>query len=158
MQSSDVSSSLPAVTSAATATEAEEESEATATVATTTEAASPPPPPPSSSTDVDPFQTVDPFASQSDLGSASENSGWFQPSGSVAVSAAVDPFVPKVESVETIPVVASPKVKKAAPKANPSLKGLIQMHSSQQQIDFLSYRCFKTIINCGSMGSANNKQ
>lgn len=160
MQSSDVSSSLPAVASTATAAEgeADAEVEAEATTAPTTETSSPPPP---SSTDVDPFETVDPFASHSDVGSAAENSGWFQPSTSDAVPAAVDPFVPKFEPVETAPVVASPKVKKAAPKANPSLKGLIPIHSSQQQVYSLSYRYLKTIIiinNCGSMGSADNEQ
>ncbi|CAF0755063.1 unnamed protein product [Adineta ricciae] len=128
MQSSDVSSSLPAVASVATV--AEGEAEATAAVATTTEATSPPPPPSSLSTDVDPFQTVDPFASHSDLGSAPENSDWFQPSASVAVSAAVDPFVAKIEPVETAPVVASPKVKKVAPKANPSLKDTSKQSST----------------------------
>jgi len=74
---------------------------------------------------VDPFQTVDPFASQSDIGSTTENNNWFQPSTNDETSTTVDPFLPKIAPIESLPVVASPKIKKAAPKVNPNLKGLI---------------------------------
>ncbi|CAF1464097.1 unnamed protein product [Adineta steineri] len=103
-------------------------------------------PPPSlpPTVDVDPFQTVDPFASQPDIDSTTANNDWFQPSTDITNSttvdpflpkpeptditnsAAVDPFLPKPEPTENIPVVvaaaASPRMKKAAPKANPNLK------------------------------------
>ncbi|UJR27176.1 hypothetical protein I4U23_008472 [Adineta vaga] len=113
MQSSDVSSSLPNVAPTTTA-------DAAAETATITSSSPPPPPPPT--VDVDPFQAVDPFSSHSDVVSTTENSGWFQPSNNESTPVMVDPFLPKVEPSVTVSVVASPKVKKAAPKATPNLK------------------------------------
>ena len=40
---------------------------------------SPPPP----DVGVDPFQTVDPFASQSEIGATTENNNWFQPPSTI---------------------------------------------------------------------------
>ena len=101
---------------------------------------------------VDPFQIVDPFASQSDVGSTTANNDWFQPPNNENTTATetVDPFVsqpteqklypvlptnteetvdpvqPKpTEPTENIQAVASPRTKKAAPKANPNIKGLL---------------------------------
>lgn len=72
--------------------------------------------------EADPFQTVDPFASQSDMNATTDNANWFQPTNTPTPATTVDPFIPKTESIETPPVTASPKVKKAAPKANPNIK------------------------------------
>ncbi|CAF3513299.1 unnamed protein product [Rotaria sp. Silwood1] len=72
--------------------------------------------------DVDPFQTVDPFASHSDISVTTANNDWFQPSKDNQSSTIVDPFLPKSEPTETLPVIASPRIKKAAPKANPNNK------------------------------------
>ena len=78
--------------------------------------------------EADPFQTVDPFASQSDTNATTttttttDNANWFQPTNNPPPAATVDPFLPKIEPVEPPPVTASPKVKKAAPRANPNLK------------------------------------
>jgi hypothetical protein len=96
-QSSDLSSSLPVVPTAATSSS-------------------------SPTIDVDPFQTVDPFASQSDIGATTANTDWFQPSNNENTPTAVDPFLSKTEPTENLPVTASPRAKKAAPKANPNLK------------------------------------
>ncbi len=95
--SSDPSSPLPVVPTAATSS-------------------SPP------TIDVDPFQTVDPFASQSDIGTTTANTNWFQPPNNENTPTTVDPFLAKPEPTENLPVVASPRAKKAAPKANPNLK------------------------------------
>ena len=72
--------------------------------------------------EADPFQTVDPFASQSDINATTANANWFQPANSPTPTATVDPFLPKTEPTETQPATASPRIKKAAPKANPNLK------------------------------------
>lgn len=73
--------------------------------------------------EADPFQTVDPFASQSDMNATTTNANWFQAANDPAPAVTVDPFVPKIEPTETPPAaIASPKIKKAAPKANPNLK------------------------------------
>ena len=74
--------------------------------------------------DVDPFQTVDPFACQPDLSAHTNNHDWFQPIQQQDNQPnEPDPFLPKPESTITTPaVVASPKVKKAAPKAQSSVK------------------------------------
>jgi hypothetical protein len=60
---------------------------------------------------VDPFQTVDPFASQSDIGTPTvlTNTDWFQSSNNGTI--AHDPFVSKNE--------ISTKKKEPAPKADP---------------------------------------
>jgi hypothetical protein len=94
--------------------------------------------------DVDPFQTVDPFASQSDIGSTTANNDWFQPANNDDTSTTVDPFVPKIESTGNLPVIASPKIKKAAPKVH---KGLIIFQSLHTTL-FLPYRCTKTTTSC----------
>ncbi|CAF0882259.1 unnamed protein product [Rotaria sordida] len=64
----------------------------------------------STAIDVDPFQTVDPFASQSDIGSPTTitNHDWFQSSNNGQIKN--DPFISKTE--------ISPKPKKIAPKVN----------------------------------------
>ncbi|CAF1269575.1 unnamed protein product, partial [Rotaria sp. Silwood1] len=64
----------------------------------------------STAIDVDPFQTVDPFASQSDIGlpTALTNNDWFQSSNNGITKN--DPFISKNE--------ISPKPKKTAPKVN----------------------------------------
>ncbi|CAF0815781.1 unnamed protein product [Rotaria sordida] len=74
---------------------------------------------PTPAVEVDPFQTVDPFASHADISSTTENNDWFQPSRDNPSSPIVDPFLPKTEPTESLPSVASPRIKKAAPKANP---------------------------------------
>jgi hypothetical protein len=53
---------------------------------------------PSSAIDVDPFQTVDPFASQSDIGSPTTltNTDWFQSSNNGTINN--DPFRPKTDN------------------------------------------------------------
>jgi hypothetical protein len=73
-------------------------------------------PPPDATVHIDPFQTVDPFASQSDIGSTTANKDWFQPTNNDNTTTTADPFVPKPEPPQDLPVVASPKLKKAAPK------------------------------------------
>lgn len=65
---------------------------------------------------------MDPFASQSDVGSTTANADWFQPPTNETTLAVVDPFVPTTEPTESLPAVASPRMKKAAPKANPNIK------------------------------------
>ncbi|CAF4343732.1 unnamed protein product [Rotaria sp. Silwood2] len=77
-------------------------------------------PPPT--VDVDPFQTVDPFASHADISSTTANNDWFQPSKDNHTSTVADPFLPKNEPTESLPPIASPRIKKAAPKANPNNK------------------------------------
>ncbi|CAF3610041.1 unnamed protein product [Rotaria socialis] len=72
--------------------------------------------------DVDPFQTVDPFASHSDVVTTTAANDWFQPSKEGQNTITVDPFLAKVEQTENVPTIASPKIKKAAPKANPNNK------------------------------------
>lgn len=65
---------------------------------------------PPSVIDVDPFQTVDPFASASDLGSPSSpstNNDWFQSTNN-HTSTITDPFASKTEN--------SPKAKATMPK------------------------------------------
>jgi hypothetical protein len=116
-QSSDLSSSLPVAPTATSSS-------------------------PTTTVDVDPFQTVDPFASQSDIGSTTSNTDWFQPSNNQTTSTTVDPFLPKTEPTESLPLVASPRMKKAAPKANRDLKGLIIFQSLLTNI-FLFYRYIK---------------
>ncbi|CAF2190332.1 unnamed protein product [Rotaria magnacalcarata] len=72
--------------------------------------------------DVDPFQTVDPFASHSDVVMTTAANDWFQPTKEDQNTITVDPFLPKVEPTESVPAIASPRIKKAAPKANPNNK------------------------------------
>ena len=74
---------------------------------------------------VDPFQTVDPFATQTDLSSLTANTDWFPVNQQGSSSDAVDPFLPRKEPepLHLVAAVASPKVKRAAPKANVPLKG-----------------------------------
>ena len=94
--------------------------------------------------DVDPFQTVDPFAAQSDIGATTANTDWFQPSdNNQHIPTAVDPFLSKTESTETPPVTASPKLKKAAPKANPNLKSCFIFQPFHLTLKFLFHRCTK---------------
>jgi hypothetical protein len=69
-----------------------------------------------SAIDVDPFQTVDPFASQSDIGSSANNE-WYQPSTNGASTN--DPFPSKAEippKNKTIP--SKPNIKQT-PAADP---------------------------------------
>ncbi len=68
---------------------------------------------------------MDPFASQSDIGSTTANNDWFQPTNNENTPTTVDPFLSKTEPTDNLPAVASPRIKKAAPKANPNIKGLI---------------------------------
>ncbi|CAF5032282.1 unnamed protein product, partial [Rotaria sp. Silwood1] len=63
----------------------------------------------SSNIDVDPFQTVDPFASQSDIGSSTTTNDWFQSSNNVPTTNY--PFGSKIEF---------PNTKNTAPKAKSS--------------------------------------
>ncbi|CAF1130692.1 unnamed protein product [Rotaria sp. Silwood1] len=63
----------------------------------------------SSNIDVDPFQTVDPFASQSDIGSSTAPNVWFQSSNNVPTTNY--PFGSKIEF---------PNTKNTAPKAKSS--------------------------------------
>lgn len=66
---------------------------------------------PPSSLDVDPFQTVDPFASQSDLGSPNGNlttHDWFQPTANNNSPTTTDPFASRttensLKSKTTVP-------------------------------------------------------
>ena len=68
---------------------------------------------PKSSIAVDPFQTVDPFASQSDIGSPTTltNNDWYQQTNNGANNN--DPFLSNNE--------VSPKYKKSAPKKAPNI-------------------------------------
>ncbi|CAF1069901.1 unnamed protein product [Adineta steineri] len=73
---------------------------------------SPFPTTPSSAIDVDPFQTVDPFASQSDIGSPTAiitNNDWFQSTNN-GTTTTNDPFLSKTEN--------TPKNDKFTPKSN----------------------------------------
>lgn len=76
--------------------------------------------------DVDPFQTVDPFASQPALGTTPSNNDWFQPSHQEISPNTVDPFLPTVEPTVVTSAAVSPRIKKAAPKAHPNSKGAIR--------------------------------
>ena len=80
---------------------------------------------PSSNIVVDPFQTPDLFASRSDTDRTAANNIWFQSINNEHLSTTVDPFLPKPKSTESLPIVTSPRIKKAAPKANANLKSLI---------------------------------
>jgi hypothetical protein len=73
--------------------------------------------------DVDPFQTVDPFACQSYIESTATNSDWFQPEEQKDASTTADPFLPQTEPSVSISTIASPKIKKAAPKVQANPKG-----------------------------------
>ena len=85
--------------------------------------------------DVDPFQTVDPFASQADVDPTVAANDWFQPSQSTLTH--TDPFVSQNEPPQETPpapleAVVSPKTKRAAPKANGNAAGLIRCSSSKR--------------------------
>ena len=89
---------------------------------------------PTLAVDVDPFQTVDPFASQADVDPAVAANDWFQPSQSTLTSA--DPFVSQTEPPQETPpaaieAVVSPKTKRAAPKANGNPAGWIRRSSPE---------------------------
>lgn len=74
-------------------------------------------------TDVDPFQTVDPFAAHNDISSSTANTDWFQPTQPNTSPDAVDPFAPRFESKQvSAPDIPPQRVKKAAPKLLPTNK------------------------------------
>ncbi len=96
-----------------------------------------------------------PFAFQSDIGSTTANIDWFQPSNNENMLTTIDLFRPKIEPTENLTSVApSPRVKKAAPKANSNIKGLIICESLHLNL-LLFYRYIKRTTSCRSIRKIN---
>lgn len=67
--------------------------------------------------DVDPFQTVDPFAFQPGSATHTPDQDWFQPPQQDQTTTEPDPFQPMIKPVASPPVAVPSSKGKAAPKA-----------------------------------------